>query len=371
MVRENTSSKSNRSKSSKNGKKNQALDKADNLYHEGLVGLQMNMLANVFPCFIHTLKMLKESEKGNFLIELRHEKETELFKFKQLDSTPSIELACRSYGKQGLMLEYIDGHIFKSVYKTEQFQHELIPVLFQIYYALWMLGPRYTHYDLHTGNVMLTRPKKDGCVMFEYVLPNGEKVQFLCSYVAKIIDYGRSYIEGLKKEVDLIKRVHECNNEHCGVLGNKCGFRNYQNPKHPGLGFRRPNVSHDLRLLNYAVRHMKTLNLWGGPDVLFHQGGFSSEEINMSGLDETQPNGGFIQNVADAGKVLAKMVSKDQPYFKDMSVIGLVKVDAHEVDGMFKTAWSFKMANMGGRRAKSRRMYKRRSNTRRKRFYHV
>lgn len=289
-------------------------DKADNLFREGLVGMKMNFLSEVFPCFIRTLGLMKETPAGPFTIAGT--------KFKQFEQYPTIAEACKSYGKQALMLEFVDGKQFKEQYKTTEFKHELLPVLFQIYYALQVLGSRYTHFDLHTGNVLLTRPDKNACVAFEYTFPNGQLVRFKCSYVAKIIDYGRNYLDLVGSEVKDIENQQECNNKRCGHFGNKCGFRNYQNPKHPGLGYRRSNISHDLRLLNYAVKFLKREKRWKGGNVVFHEGEFSTEEISESGLEH-----GDINNVIDAGMQLAGMVNNNDHHFTGVRVLGTLKVD--------------------------------------------
>ena len=210
--------------------------------------------------------------------------------------------------------------------------------MFQIYYPLHLMGSTYTHYDLHTGNVMLSRPFPDGCILFEYTMPNGEVIAFKCSYLAKMIDYGRNYVESLQGSLEDIMTKAECNNKRCGHFGNKCGFRNYQNPKHPGLGFRMPNVSHDLRLLNYAVIDLKEENKWTGPDVVFDKGEFSTVEIKESGLNDNK-----INNVMDASVTLAQMVHNNFAAFEGVPVMGTMRVNGVQ-------PWSFQMAQdvMGG-----------------------
>jgi hypothetical protein len=347
-------------------------EKADNLYREGLIGAEINLYCDIFPCFVRTLGLFKESEDGEYEIEV----ETHPFKFKRLVHEPSIADACKYFGKEAIMLEYVEGKPFKNYYKERTFEHELIPVLFQIYYALWVLADGYTHYDLHTGNVMLSRPDPKGCIAFEYELPTGEVVHFMGSYVATIIDYGRSFVFPYKDKLkEAITHEKECNDPRCGHHGEKCGFRNFQNPKHKGLGFRHANISHDLRLLNYAVNRMREAGKWDGPDIIFNEGGFSTEEIRTSGLPKhgtprkgsspvkggssmathmstaqtskqktphshnKSPNPkGHINNVIDAGIVLANMVNNNHENFKGVPVIGELKVNG-------KTKWTFEEAN--------------------------
>jgi hypothetical protein len=321
-------------------------EKADNLFREGIVGLQINAAADIFPAFIRTLGLYKQSATGKYSIDN--------VKFKKYNKVPTIATACKMSDKEAILVEYVDGQPITNLYRRPDFSHELLPVLFQIYYPLLMLGSTYTHYDLHTGNVMLSRPFKNGCILFEYTMPTGEIISFKSAYIAKIIDYGRNYVESLHGSLEEIKTKPECNTKRCGHFGNKCGFRNYQNPKHPGLGFRMPNVSHDLRLLNYAVMDLKEEKKWNGPDVEFDngEGEFSTVEIKESGLNNNK-----INNVMDAGVVLAMMVHNNFKAFEGVPVLGTLRCNGLQ-------PWSFQMvrsasgsgtsSGVGGRRGQRR-----------------
>jgi len=320
--------------------------KADNLFREGMIGEEINKMAIFFPLFVNTLGLLRESQNGEYAIEIESEdkKERETIKFHRLTHEATIADACTNFGKEGLLLEYIHGVPFKDKYKMPEFEPEILPAVFQIYYTLWMLGDDFTHYDLHTGNVLLTELRtpdnKKACMLFEYTLPNGEVVRFMGSNVAYLIDYGRCFVKHMQKKLNHeIKHIPECNGSRCGHYGDKCGFRNFDHPKHEGLGFKQANVSHDLRLLNYVVRVLKERGKWKGPDVLFNgqeEGkGFSTVEIAASGLNENEPNGGLIHNVMDAGTVLANMVKNNFDYYKGMKVLGVLQVDG-------KKPWKFR-----------------------------
>ena len=314
-------------------------EKSDNLFREGLVGLKMNDSADIFPAFIRTMGMYKQSDNGKYTVEN--------IRFKKYKKVPTISTACKHSDKEALLVEYIEGEPFKNFYENPDFNHELMPVLFQIYYPLHLLGSAYTHYDLHTGNVMLSRPFPNGCIAFEYTMPTGEVVSFKSSYVAKIIDYGRNYVDALHGSLDDIMTKAECNNKRCGHFGSKCGFRNYQHPHHPGLGFRMPNVSHDLRLLNYAVMYLKEENKWNGPDVEFDKGrsDFSTIEIKESGLNNNK-----INNVMDASIILAQMVQNNFKAFEGVPVLGTLRCNGLQ-------PWSFEMARVGGRKRRKRTVF--------------
>lgn len=67
---------------------------------------------------------------------------------------------------------------------------ELLPVLFQIYFPLVNLSESFTHYDLHTGNVLLYKPNEDAYIEYKYYLPNSSIITIHSQYIAKITDYG-------------------------------------------------------------------------------------------------------------------------------------------------------------------------------------
>ena len=321
------------------------LDKVDNLFREGLVGMKMNVLADVFPVFVRTHSLFLEDVEGPYTIDG--------VTYQNYDDPPTIPVDCVTFGKQAIMIEYVEGKQFKDLYRKRQFRRDLIPVLFQLYYALGSLGLTYTHYDLHTANVLLTRPDPDKCIRFEYTLNDKDrtKIIFYSKFVAKIIDYGRSYVarsitvgDQAYDSIDMqsVETVKECNTPECGLSGTKCGFRNYRNPNHAGLGFRTSNVSHDLRLLNYVVKYLnnekKGTHYWHGPPVAFHEGEFSTVEIKETGLEGENPR---INNVNDALLILAGMLlnkagKKNKEDFQDQDVLGTLRVDG-------VNPWTFEM----------------------------
>jgi hypothetical protein len=135
-------------------------------------------------------------------------------------------------------------------------QYELPFVLFQVYWALYALNDRFTHYDLHTENVLIYEPVKDGFIHYFYHLDDGSVVSFRSAYIAKIIDYGRSYytdalptnkfnIEGNSKSIyNTICKIPECK-PRCGA---NVGFEWFE----PGynISSQKSNLSQDLRLLS-------------------------------------------------------------------------------------------------------------------------
>jgi hypothetical protein len=140
--------------------------------------------------------------------------------------------------------------------------NDLLYSFYQVYYTLAMVYSNFTHYDLHPNNVILYKPVAGKYIEFHYHLRTGT-VSFKSQYIAKMIDYGRSFINhGTKSSDAYYKKVcaeDKCNNEdEEGDEDNdeKCGDKS-------GYGWMEPvqenwnfyissslnNRSHDLRLL--------------------------------------------------------------------------------------------------------------------------
>lgn len=71
---------------------------------------------------------------------------------------------------------------------------ELINCLYQIYFVLSEVCDNFTHYDLHTNNVLLFEPVNGKYIHYHYTNKDGSTCSFKSRYIVKIIDYGMSYI---------------------------------------------------------------------------------------------------------------------------------------------------------------------------------
>ena len=110
-----------------------------------------------------------------------------------------------------------------------------------------MLSNEYTHYDLHTNNVLLYKPVNGKYIQYHYHLPDGTVVSFKSRYIVKIIDYGRSYIDGSMRDYKQICRIAECK-PNCGFYAGHA----YLTPD-PDMNYINSSLSsksHDLRLLH-------------------------------------------------------------------------------------------------------------------------
>ena len=207
-----------RNSSSIHEKKSKELD---NLMREYLVGVGINDLCKTYPCFIRTYAAYTTGQTGT---------EVNTVRVNKLHHRPTTAESCKTAGHQSILIEYVKGETLKKKITDEEFQRtELVYVLFQLYYALAHVGARFTHYDLHLGNVLLYEPDK--CVAFEYTL-RGQVIRFQCRYVAKIIDYGRSYLQDVVEEVAKVETEPECLKSRCTNErpGDICGFKYFNKP---------------------------------------------------------------------------------------------------------------------------------------------
>ena len=158
-------------------------------------------------------------------------------------------------------------YLRKSKKEKEVFyEKDLIPVLFQIYGALHKLRNQFTHYDLHTGNVLLTELPE---YYFSYNFNTGNNVYNVhCKYMVKIIDYGRSYCEKSSKLINDL-----CNNVYDAKIKRLCNRNSWDtNVNGYYWAISNPtnqwkvisvlnNKSADLKLIKTVINYSKHINM--------------------------------------------------------------------------------------------------------------
>jgi hypothetical protein len=115
-----------------------------------------------------------------------------------------IKIDCEAPQKTMLLIQHLREPVtIGDVFRTkESFMEDVPSILFQIYSVLYTLRNEFTHYDLHTGNVIFYKIPDGKYVTMVYHLPNGEgSVTFRTKYIAKIIDYGRCYFKNARQGV--------------------------------------------------------------------------------------------------------------------------------------------------------------------------
>ena len=208
---------------------------------------------------------------------------------------------------------------------------ELLHVLYQIYMPLSTLAKEFTHYDLHMDNVLLYEPIKNSYITYNYHLNSGVTVKFNSKYIAKIIDYGRSYYyedinNNSKKTYDDICKIKKCD-PNCGedvglsILGPEIppGSFHY-------ISSQVKNQSADLRLIK-LVQDEILYHSNVQPDIntllniIKFTGTHGTKQVKKSGLPHR------INNVKDVCEKIEELINKPLHISNDNSrFIHLTKI---------------------------------------------
>ena len=182
-------------------------EEADNLLYEYLVGKYINKQSLRFSCFVETHEWFLYPADNRLYNKFKNDDPIKKDDFKILASSNKLlsdksdsslfGYVCQNSLRIAIMTQYIHGPmLYKKMVdplNTDFINNDLIFVLFQIYMPLATLADEFTHYDLHMGNVMIYEPVKGKYIDYEYILADGTIVKFKSRYIAKIIDYGRSF----------------------------------------------------------------------------------------------------------------------------------------------------------------------------------
>ena len=212
------------------------------------------------------------------------------------------------------------------------YEHDLIPVLFQVYFTLHKIKDQFTHYDLHYDNVLLTELPN---YYFNYTVNVGNNLYNIqCKYMIKIIDYGRSYcsespniIKELCRNVPQLQNKRLCNKysyDTSALSGYYWGIRNPLNPYN--LITVLCNKSADLRLLYEVFTYINAIDMFDYPKGLryYHK---KLAYKSKNGTPELQ-NGypAMINTVTDAFYMLLYLINRHIHMYR-MNGSGLIPVN--------------------------------------------
>lgn len=171
-----------------------------------------------------------------------------------------------------------------------------------------MLSDVFTHYDLHSGNVMLYS-LGDKHIKYHYHYPE-HTVTFNSSYIVKIIDYGRSFFkdEGGYNPEDVYKDLCESKGRRCSDCGKHRGFQTLQLNTNKYASSRVRNMSYDLMLL-LNIQDYNRFNKELNKDL--SKLIYSTVYEGFEGTTEiTGENSNKICNVNDARRHIEKLMKK-------------------------------------------------------------
>ena len=292
--------------------KSSADEMADNLVYEYMVGMEVNKWVKYFPCFIETygLYKYKTPEEYEYIKRTKLIRDTERLK----DSIhlvassnlpePKYNYAdmCDNSKYYAILIQYIKNAKDMEYMQDKLNNEDTHAILSQVYFALGQLTNDFIHYDLHTNNVLLYEPFPGKYIEFHYHFPNSNVVSFKSKYIAKIIDYGRSYIKSSPAIHAKICKTEACE-PRCGW---GYGFNWMTTEEETGeseyyISSMLHNPSADLRFFN---------NVYPNFDMVQFGVGIEDEDGKMYGT-EPNPERGFpnqINNVSDASEYLQQFM---------------------------------------------------------------
>jgi hypothetical protein len=238
---------------------------SDNLMYEYEVGKNfINKQNKYFSCFLETygLFIYENPESWNSFKDANVNKDL----LNSLMIIPvDYKTGCKKSQYIAILIQHLNNAISfdkfirnalaetNLVKKKYELNFDVFYILYQIYFVLDVLKDEFTHYDLHTDNVLLYEPVKNGYITYHYHLKSGATVEFHSKYIAKIIDYGRCYyyendVNNSKKTYDRTCSITDCE-PNCGE---DSGFAILGPEAYPGsfyyISSQVRNKSHDLRL---------------------------------------------------------------------------------------------------------------------------
>ena len=310
-------------------------EQADNLFYEYIVGKYfINRIKNCFPCFCETYALYSDNMNLN-----EPDKNEKLVKN---ITDELLEKTCTEPQNFSVLSEYVNSEGSLGVIKRNMVEKTMYSV-FQVYFALAVLRKNFTHYDLHSGNVMVYIPKPGHYIHYHYVF-NDKTISFKSQYCVKIIDYGRCFFdnnnlfryitnaekqeersdEQVKKKVPFpkfklqkykdfesserlhnkLKTIEKCLINNFGDYGETINghgfyFKEERSPRDEKdtlyIDLSKKNESHDLKLLFEII--------------------FGIEEVIKDGIKENIENGilkNTIYNVYDACQYLAQYIENEK-----------------------------------------------------------
>jgi hypothetical protein len=238
---------------------------SDNLMYEYMVGMFLNRVIMRTLCFIGTFGMFKYNTQNawNQVTENMNYNIDNKFLMENLSNIMpkinTIQSSCINSHRLCILIENIPSakslHDMKK--RNDFIQNDFIYVYYQIYAGLVMLEGNFVHNDLHNDNVLLYEPYTDKYFIFEYHL-HDKITTFYSPYIAKIIDYGRSYFNENKSNNSTVLLKKICSTDECFP---RCGdYNGYHYINYFNNGIYAKNISADLRLISYSGSMKKTHN---------------------------------------------------------------------------------------------------------------
>lgn len=308
-----------------------ARNNADNLLYEYEVGLFVNQMSKMYSCFIETYALLQYRNKKQYDFFKSNDQITvntniqEHFTQNPLSSYQYNDLKIASPHVCILIQQIQNAIPLANMLRDSSFvKNDLLYVLIQIYFPLAQMHNVFTHYDLHGGNVLLYPISNGNYIDFNYTV-NGTEVWFKCRYLAKIIDYGRSYF--YKNEQKNSRVIYEQLKQHlfsiyekteAKDIKNQIGFEAMQGSKETqafhSINSVIPNKTHDLRLTYVIIRSLVQNNFIKNLSNFWLEVADNIDYVDRFGSPskDSDSSTGKICNVIDMQNILfAEILTRD------------------------------------------------------------
>lgn len=218
---------------------------SDNLAYEYLVGKYLNEKSKKIPVFLETYGLFLHKDSA----EREHLRARDRFISELTPLDPyDVKNVCTKSSTECILIQHLKDA--RTLYDMKDdgafFLQDSAYVLYHVYFALHQLREEFTHYDLHTGNVLLYEPIPGKHIEYHYHLPN-ETVVFCSKYMVKIIDYGRCFFSGSPEYHEKLMAESSCNR-----FQHTLWFPRKDRTRDDAMFFINPyykNESHDLRLM--------------------------------------------------------------------------------------------------------------------------
>lgn len=358
--------------------KSSRTSKADNLFYEAFVGVFINKMNKYYPCFLETYNSYTYSnenvyEKFKEGVPVTQEEMTTINKmtngleYNLFVDKEKLDYSCGKSKYVALEVQHLnnvtslDSWFAKNKQDEYSFTVDLVNYLYQVYCPLSFMSDEFTHYDLHSDNVLIYYPSNDNnkYIKMVYHYPDGTVVEFRTKGIVKIIDYGRNYFNDKEENIDskmFYNRLCNLNLKSCNyktkntnkdyswkhsnevTCGEMSGYSILGKEDEYGsfhyISSQKRNKSHDLRLANiikytsykYASKDTdKEQNEFYIREILRQIVYENKYQLKEEGIDErfgtpevprdSYENLGIIRNVDDMHLALKKLI-QEREYFK-------------------------------------------------------
>ena len=247
---------------------------------------------------------------------------------REMLSSRMIQIACKHSKYVCILTQHfkdvvsLHDYFVQNKATREFFTNEMVQLLYQVYAPLADMMDSFTHYDLHTNNVLLYKIPNGGYVTMNYYKSDGTVISFKTKFIAKIIDYGRSYWHGLSPKM----HVKVCDEPECkNTCGDERGFSYLQTKLTADdhyIASATANISHDLRLFQILANTPGKFSSPGNKiayelrKMMFHD--LVYEEDYGTSPRDTERGSDQILNVSDLSSRF-EFIIRDMSEFKDFN----------------------------------------------------